>query len=101
MTCGLPGHEREEKKVPTYKLEMGGPRKAEQFKRCPWSAVIEDPIVGQSLRGYGLVDRWHRWPEGRPDPRFLEALSVIDSEHNRITEEATAAARAKRPGGRS
>lgn len=83
MTCGLPGHEREPKKVPTYKIEMGNDRRAVQTKICPWAVALEDEKVSQWLLAYGLVSRWGKWPPGREDPQLLEAMVVIANEESR------------------
>ena len=87
LTCGLPGHEREPKKVPTYKVEMGGLRKAVQTKVCPWAVAFSDRKVVQWLTAYALIERYREWPPGRRDPRLLEAITVIANEHSRMTAE--------------
>jgi len=92
----LKGHEREPKKVPTYKIEMGPSKRAIQTTTCPWSVALADRRVNGWLTAYGLVERWREWPPGRRDPQLMEALLVIAGEHNRIDAERLEAARAKR-----
>jgi hypothetical protein len=69
---------------------MGGVRKAQIFNRCPWGIVLTDPLVPHFLSAYGLIDRWREWPPGKRDPRLVSALTIIGSEHNRITAESLA-----------
>lgn len=57
----------------------------EQFKVCPWSVALKDPLIGRWLLAYGMLDRWREWPPGRRDPQFLEAMTVIANELNQDT----------------
>ena len=63
---------------------MGGVRHAIHFDRCPWSAVYTDAVAQGALKAYGAHERFGIQPPGRTDPRLLEAMSIIASEHNRI-----------------
>jgi len=66
---------------------MGGVRKPVFSDRCPWSLVYTDPVAEGALRAYGARERFGIMPPGRTDPRLLEAMSIIASEHNRILAE--------------
>lgn len=65
-----------------------GPVKAEQvFDHCPWSNVYNDRDAKLYLAAYGIVERWREFPPGKRDPRLMDALSIIASEHNTVDRE--------------
>jgi hypothetical protein len=66
---------------------MGGVKRAFISDRCPWSHVYNDGVATHYLAAYGLVERWREWPPGRRDPRLLEAMTVIASEHQAVDRE--------------
>lgn len=70
-----------------HTVEMGGVRKALIFDRCPWATAYNDKDAVAYLGAYGVVERWREWPPGKRDPRLMEALTVIASEHNRADSE--------------
>ncbi|HEX5437152.1 MAG TPA: hypothetical protein VFW98_08330 [Gemmatimonadaceae bacterium] len=88
--CCLAGHEREPAPVPTYRLDMGPTRRAVLTRQCPVGLALRDPQVGLWLTAYGMVRRWGKWPPGRDDPRVLEAMVVIQREHDLIDREQAA-----------
>lgn len=66
---------------------MGGVRNPVFTDRCPWSTVYNDRIAEGALKAYGARERFGILPPGRTDPRLIEAMSIIASEHNRIMAE--------------
>jgi len=66
---------------------MGGVRKAVVTDRCPWASVYTDPVAQGALAAYGARERFGILPPGRTDPRLMEALTIIASEHSRIMAE--------------
>ena len=66
---------------------MGGVRKAVFSGRCPWAMVYTDRVAEGALRAYGARERFGILPPGRTDPRLMEGLTIIASEHNRILAE--------------
>lgn len=66
---------------------MGEVRRAVITDRCPWSEVYNDRAARDYLAAYGLVERWREWPPGPRDPRLMEAMTVVASEHNRVNDE--------------
>lgn len=87
----LPGEERAPAPVPTYRLDMGPSRRAHLTTACPVGLALTDETA-LDLTAYALVKRWQKWPPGRDDPRLLDALAVIQREHDLISLEATPAA---------
>lgn len=84
MRCVLPGHEREPAPAPTYRVDMGPASRAALFTRCPVGLALTDDAA-RYLSAYGLVKRWGKWPPGRDNPALLEAMSLIEREHDLIT----------------
>lgn len=66
---------------------MGGVRKPNFFGRCPWASVYNDRVAQGALKAYGARERFGILPPGRTDPRLMEGLTVIASEHNRVLAE--------------
>jgi len=61
------------------------------FRRCPWASALADPSVTRWLTGFWYTKQFGCEPPGRSDPRLLEAVAVIEGEHDRITREETLA----------
>ena len=57
------------------------------FRRCPVGTVLDDRLVRDALVAFGAVKRWQKWPPGRDDPRLLDALNVIQREHDLLDAE--------------
>lgn len=70
-----------------HTLSLGPVKKALIFDRCPWSEVFNDRDAQSYLAAFGVVERWREFPPGKRDPRLMEALTVIASEHNTIDRE--------------
>lgn len=70
-----------------HTIPMGGVRRAVITDRCPWSEVYTDPVAQGALKAYGARERFGILPPGRTDPRLLEGMSVIASEHDRVLAE--------------
>ena len=66
---------------------MGPNKRAMIFDRCPWASVYNDTVATDYLAAYGLIERWREWPPGPRDPRLLQAISTIASEHNKVLDE--------------
>jgi hypothetical protein len=85
--CVLKGHERKPADGPAYRVSMGPQRRAAFYGSCPVGLALESPRTELYLAAYGLVSRWSKWPPGRDDPRTLEAITVIQREHDLIDAE--------------
>lgn len=83
LRCVLKGHERPPAKTPAYRVAMGSAR-AVLTKSCPVGLSLNDDRTSLYLTAYGMVKKWAKWPPGRDDPRTLEALTVIQREHDLI-----------------
>lgn len=93
LRCVLPdadGSVRSPALVPTYRVDMGSTARARLFHACPIGTLYGDPFIRHSLTVSGLVRRFNRWPPGREDPRLLEAVLVIQREHDVIDAERRA-----------
>lgn len=69
--------------MPTYRVDMGPTRRAEFTTRCPVGLAMTDEVA-LYLAAYAMVKRWNKWPPGRDNPRVVEALTVIQREHDLI-----------------
>lgn len=84
-----PDYGRAPAAVPTYRVDMGPTSRAILTTQCPVGLSTRDKEVALWLTAYGMVKRWQKWPPGRDDPRLLEALTVIQREHDLIDLERT------------
>lgn len=66
---------------------MGPNRRAELFTVCPNGVALTEEVT-TALTTFGFLSRFNKWPPGRDDPRFLEAVSIIQREHDAIDSEA-------------
>ena len=82
--CQVPGDERAPAPVPAYRVDMGPTSRAVLLNVCPVGASLQSMDVVRWLTAYGLIKRWQKWPPGRDDPRLMEALGVIQREHDAI-----------------
>lgn len=92
MRCPLTLHgkgkrpPREPAAVPSYRVEMGGTKRAELFRSCPYGECLT-PEATRHLTTFGFIKRFDKWPPGREDPQLYEAVSLLQREHDAIDEE--------------
>jgi len=63
---------------------MGPHARAILTTQCPVGLSLENDAIGLWLTAFGMVKRWNQWPPGRTDPRTLEALTLVQREHDLI-----------------